>query len=103
MHEWITLTKVFGDSLRNPTTAQMEDALDELFDHADADHPDSWIECGSESGPLCCISIFSNGYALYTKYSDADMSEVLETKRLSPIDRDAALALWSNLIQGRTP
>lgn len=103
MHEWITLTKVFGSSLRNPTIAEMETALDELFEKADADHPDAWIECGSTSGPLYTISIFSNGYALYTKYSDSDMSEVLESTRLSPVDREGALVLWSNLTQGRTP
>jgi hypothetical protein len=103
MHQWVTVTKVFGESLQDPTTAEMKLALDELFSCADLDHPDTWIECGSESGPLYCISIFSSGYALYTKYSDSDMTEELETKKVSPVDVDVSLALWSALIRGQTP
>lgn len=103
MHEWVTVTKVFGEYLHDPTTPEMKAALEELFSHADSDHPDTWIECGSESGPLYSISIFSSGYALFTKYSDADMTEELETKKISPVDIDTSLALWVNLIEGKTP
>ena len=103
MHDWITITKVFGEYVHEPTKADMRSALEELFTNADDDHPDTWIECGSESGPLYCLSIFSSGYAIYTKYSDADMTEELEKKEISQVDVDAALNLWSNLVEGKTP
>lgn len=103
MHDWITITKVFGEYVHEPTKQDMKQALEELFTSADMDHPDTWIECGSESGPLYSISVFSSGYAIYTKYSDADMTEELEKKEISPVDINSALTLWSDLVEGRTP
>jgi hypothetical protein len=81
----------------------MKQALDELFASADVDHPDAWIECGSESGPLYSISVFSSSYAIYTKYSDADMAEELEKKKISSVDINSALTLWGDLVKGNTP
>ena len=103
MHEWITVTKVFGDYLHEPTIDDMRAALEELFADADMDHPDTWIECGSDGGPLYCISILSSGSALYTKYSDSDMTSVLESNTISPVDLESSLALWSNLTKGKLP
>lgn len=82
MHEWITLTTHLGESVRNPSHQQLRDALSKVFAAKDSEHPDSWIECGSSNGPLYVISIFSSGYALYTKYSDADVSDEIESYRL---------------------
>ncbi len=104
MFEWTTLTEVLGHSVLEPTEADMRRALGALFDGtADAEHPDTWIECGSESGPLYCISVYASGYAIFTKYSDADMTAELDKKTIQPVDTEAALALWRNLVAGRLP
>lgn len=103
MHEWVTITKVFGEYVHEPTKDDMRQALEELFASADNDHPDTWLECGSEAGPLYNISVFSSGYAIYTKYSDADMSEELEKKEISQVTIEEALTLWINLAEGKTP
>lgn len=103
MHDWIRVTRVFGQSIRKPSAADMRNAIGELFSDADKDHPDAWIECGSEGGPLYCLSIFSSGYAVYTKYSDADMTEEIEAKNISPVDANIAFVLWENLANGKPP
>lgn len=98
MHDWVTLTTRLGETISQPDTTQLKQTLDELFSFEDYEHPDAWINCGSDTGPLYSISIFSSGYALYAKYSDADMTEELETKRIAPLDQASALALWCKLL-----
>jgi len=100
MHEWITITRVFGQYVNEPGEAGMRSALEELFSSADGDHPDAWIECGTEGGPLYCISICASGYAIYKKYSDVDMTAELETKEIANVDIRLALDLWRNLAFG---
>ena len=96
MHEWITITRVFGQYVNEPGEANMRSALEELFSSADGDHPDAWIECGTEGGPLYCISICASGYAIYKKYSDVDMTAELEPKEIANVDIRVALDLWRN-------
>jgi len=95
---WINLTTRLGHSISNPSDEDLKNALKELFDSKDNEHPDSWIECGSEDGPLETLSIYSSGYALYTKFSDADMSDELETKRVDNVTQESGLEIWKNLI-----
>ena len=101
MHEWVNLTTRMGDDIKNPTMEQLKNTLEELFASNDAEHPDAWIECGTDDGPLYSISVYSGGYAIYTKYSDADMTEELEEKEIKKLDVDSALELWNKLIAGR--
>lgn len=100
MHDWITVSTVFGKTLREPTEGEMHAALTELFSIADEEHPDTWMECGSEDGPLYCVSIFGSDYAIYTKYSDVVMTQELERKKISPVNLESALVLWNNLATG---
>jgi hypothetical protein len=97
MHDWVTITNVFGKSVREPAENDMRAVLQELFSCGDDEHPDAWIECGSNDGPLYCISVFQSGYAIYTKYSDTDMTRELETKKISPVNYETALLLWKSL------
>lgn len=98
MFEWINLTTCFGNGVSNPTDNDLKQSIVELFESNNDEHPDACVECGSENGPLCTVSIFSSGYALFTKYSDADMSEELENKRIDNVTQDLALELWNKLI-----
>ena len=100
MHEWITITRVFGQYVNEPSETDMRRALEELFSSADGDHPDTWMECGTEGGPLYCTSIYASGYAIYKKYSDADMTAELETKEIANVDISVAFDLWRNLALG---
>lgn len=101
MHEWINLTTRIGESIQNPRADQLRAALEELFASKDEEHPDSWVECGSEQGPLYSLTFFYSGRGIYTKYSDADMTEELETRELKVSGPAEALQYWEYLISGR--
>lgn len=101
MHEWINLTKHLGESLDSPTDNDLKQALTDLFESNDNEHPNSWIECGSEEGPLYSLDIYSSGYAIYTKYNNADMDDELENRRIENVDVHLGLNLWKSLINGK--
>ena len=102
MHDWVSLSDRMAATTESPSLAQLRAVLEELFESApDDEHPDCWIECGTDDGPLYSLAVFQDGSALYTKYSDVDMSETLEELELAAPDVDAALALWQRLIDGR--
>lgn len=101
MHEWVHLTGYYGRGVQSPTDNDLKEALNELFGSNDDEHPDAWIECGSQDGPLYSLSIFASGYALFTKYTDVDMTDELENKRIENIDKNKAFDLWKNLIEGK--
>ncbi len=98
MHEWVNLTTRLGETVRNPKQEQLREALKELFSSSDEEHPDSWIECGSQDGPLYSLSFVSSGRGRYTKYSDVDMTDELEVKELNAASSEEALQLWQYLI-----
>ena len=100
MSEWINLTTCLGDGIQNPSDDQLKATLKKLFQSNDNEHPDAWVECGSENGPLLSVSVFSSGYVLYTKYSDADMSEELENRKIENVTEEAAFKIWKNAIDG---
>ncbi|MEM7430563.1 MAG: hypothetical protein AAF351_01360 [Pseudomonadota bacterium] len=103
MHDWVNLTNFLGESIPNPSEKQLATALRELFESRDSEHPDAWIDCGSEGGALHNISIFYSGYAIYTRYADADMSEELEEIEIKNIDQTGGRKLWLDLIAGNAP
>lgn len=96
--KWANLTSCFGESFDGPSDVELKNALKELFESRDDEHPDAWIECGSNDGPLYTLSIFSSGYGLYTKYSDVDMTEELETKRIEMVTEETGFVLWKKLL-----
>jgi hypothetical protein len=65
------------------------------------EHPDSWIECGSEGGALHTLNIFHSGRAIYVRYCDADMSGEEERKELHVRDVADAMRLWNLVMEGR--
>ena len=102
MHEWVTLTTRAGAAIPSPDDVALRGALTELFSSApDDEHPDCWIECGNAAGPLVTVSFFQSGKGYYTKYSDPDMTEELETKELKVSSVDAALEIWQKVIRDK--
>lgn len=99
MYEWVTLYDRCGSSVAQPSTQQMEAALNDLFANPqDPEHFECWIECGSEDGPLHSFAVTSNGGGRITTYSDADMSEELSTETLEGLTLEAALAAWNDFV-----
>ena len=98
MTQWTNLTTNFGLQIKDPSDDDLRNVLKKHFSIKDNEHPDAWLECGSDNGPLYSLSIFSSGYAIYTKYSDADMTDELEVKRIESVDEDKGFDLWKKLI-----
>lgn len=101
MHEWVNLTTRIGESIQDPQTDRLRAALEELFASKDDEHPDSWVECGSEQGPLHSLTFFYSGRGIYTKYSDADMTDELENREIKVSSPAQALQFWEYLINGQ--
>lgn len=101
MIEWTNLTGCFGTGVSNPSDEDLRKALKELFQSHDSEHPDAWIESGSASGPLYSLTIYGSGYAIYTKYSDVDMTEELENKKIENVSEDSAFELWKAVIDSK--
>ena len=100
MHEFVGLIGYYGKGGSKPTDGDLKEALSELFASKDEEHPSTWIECGAQEGPLYSIAIYGSGYALYTKYSDLDMTDELENKKIENVNEITAFQLWKNLIDG---
>lgn len=102
MHYWIKLTTGSGEDVPAPTRPAMEAALQELFDSSkDDEHPDCWLECGSENGPLYTLSIFQTGHGRFNKYTDVDMFEEQIFRMVEAPNVESSLRLWQALIDGR--
>lgn|SRR5262249_10816967 len=98
MHEWIKLTTRMGKCVPSPTVADLKQALADVFSSEDDEHPDCWIECGSEFKPLHVLSFLSNGRGSYVKYADMDMREELEVRDIVVDNVEEALRTWELLI-----
>ena len=102
MHEWIKLVTRAGQTVSSPSQVELESALTELFGSlVDDEHPDSWIECGSDGGALHTLHIFQSGKAIYVRYCDADMSGEEERKEFHAQSVPDAMRLWNAIIEGR--
>lgn len=99
-YDWVTLYFVFGSCEGDPTKRDLKLALKELFNKADDEHFTTWIECGVEDGQLHTLEIYDSGFAIYTRHSDGDMTEQLESLRVDNVDKKIALTLWMKLISG---
>jgi hypothetical protein len=102
MYDWIKLVTRAGQTVHSPSQVDLESALMDLFgSSSDDEHPNSWIECGSEGGSLHTLSIFQSGKAIYARYSDADMSTEEEHRELTVRSVPDAMFAWNALIEGR--
>ena len=101
--QWTNLTTRLGETLPSPSLSDLQAALRDLFANAgDTEHLDTWIECGSDSGPLASLSVFSSGKGLLTMYSDVDMTDELLTREYENLTEEEALVLWQGLMTGET-
>lgn len=102
--DWITLTDRMGAMSPAPTVDDMEAVLLEVFaSDLDEEHSSCSLEAGIEDGPLYTIQIFQSGGAIYTEYSDVDMTEEVVVREFELASREAALDAWLAMIAGRMP
>ena len=97
--EWVTLYDRMGECYSQPTPEHLAAALSDLFAHPDdSEHFESWLECGSNDGPLVCHTVTSKGMGRITTYSDADMSDVLSEEEVPGLKQQSTLEAWRAML-----
>jgi len=98
---------IVNSSISNPSEDDLKEELEYFFRHSDAEHPDAWVSCGTDEGPLYTLTIFRARRTWYgrqicdvefTKYDDQDMNTELDRKSLGTLTKAATLNLWTVFI-----
>jgi len=101
--EWSNLTTRLGETVSAPSLSDLQSALQDVFTNPnDPEHPDTWLECGSDEGPLASLSVFGSGKGILTVYTDADMTDELSSEEYADLSEATALHLWQRLMDGDT-
>jgi hypothetical protein len=98
MRKWTALFTRYGDCITDPIEAQLRAAIREVFAKVDQEHPDAWIECGSDDGPLHVLSVCTDGTIRYTKYADGSMTDELDSTTQAGLSEDQVFHSWQKLI-----
>src|SRR3954447_2249339 len=100
----LTLNFRFGDAAEDPTPADLERAVREVFEETNpacseadyAEHPSAWLDYGEAAGEgwsVTTLDLYRTGEMRFVKYADqGDAEPQFElTRQLGPQD---ALRLW---------
>ena len=107
----ITLNFRFGGATEDPSPADLERAIAEIFEETNpacsqgdyAEHPNAWLEYGDASGDrwaIITLDLYRSGEMRFTKYADQDDAEP-EFELSKQVQRDEAMRLWLLLRNGR--
>jgi hypothetical protein len=107
----VSLTTRFGRGVRNPSDADLEAALTELYveNHPSLiaadyeEHPNAWLEYGYEDGDrwtVHTLDIYRTGVVIFSKLEDQDDDEAVFEKQMNGVDRHSASRLWRTLARG---
>jgi hypothetical protein len=105
---WNILTRRYGVDVRDPSHAQLLQAVDELYDEniegmeeGDyAEHPNAFLRYGTDDGPMFVVDAYRNGTVILAKYADQDFGEPSHEMTLSSVPRERLLELWASLASG---
>jgi len=85
----------------------IKEAVECFFRYSDAEHPDAWVDCGTDDGPFYILTIFRarrtwNGRqfcdAIFQKYDNQDMNKVIEERELGTFSKRDVVDLWKNFV-----
>ena len=107
---WVILARRYGGDTRNPTVAQLSEAVAELYhetlpgmNEGDyAEHGAASLRCGYDDGPMYVLEINRIREITLEEWADQDYEEELAPpRRMREVPEDQALRLWSWLAEGR--
>jgi hypothetical protein len=107
---WLILTKRYGGDIRQPTDAQLGDAVDELYVEAlpgmtendYREHGGAFLRRGFDDGPMFVITISRHGQVSFEEWEDQDFEkELCPARTMSSVPRELALNLMKWLVEGR--
>ena len=95
----------YGNQIESPSLADMRAAVAEVFreNHPDlteadyAEHPNSWLEYGFQSGDdwtVIIVDVYRTGLTLYSHWADQDDDAPRAEHRLQNVTEDRALELF---------
>lgn len=104
----VVLTARFGGGTTDPSSADLKEALRELYVEDDPslveedyeDHPNAWLEYGYESGnkwTVYLLDVYRGGTVIFSKRDDQDDLDPEFEKRMTGVSQERALELWKAL------
>jgi hypothetical protein len=104
---WTILHKRYGAEIRQPSHAELADAISELFDEhiigmteADyAEHPAASLRYGFDDGPMFLAEARRNKTVTLARYADQDDVDPVAAATYN-VDRSTLLFLWQQLAEG---
>jgi hypothetical protein len=106
---WVILTRRYGGDTRNPTVAQLTEAVAELYHEAlpgmtegdYAEHGAGSLRYGYDDGPMYVVEVNRLGEVTLEEWGDQDYEQVLAPpRRRREVSEDQALRLWTWLAEG---
>ena len=103
---WIILSGRFGDSIRDPTAAQLTQALREVYgddppDPADDDPGAAHLRIGTADGREYVIEVAPGGLATFEVYADRDDGTPPDPPAtMTAVPPGLMLELWALLARG---
>jgi len=98
---WCILTTRMGTDVREPTDAELKDALAEVFSTVDVEHPNAWLRIGLSDGTMFVLDVYRGGTIIFNQWADSDFEEELAPpSKLAEVPVEDALRLWRSLLRG---
>lgn len=102
----------FGNEIKDPTNADVEAALAEVFHENNpnliegdyVEHPNSWLEYGYETGDdwsVITVDVYRSGAVDYSCWADQDDDEPVVQSRLDAVCESRACDLFQLVLKGR--
>jgi len=70
MNRFCVLTTRFGRDIPDPTSDDLQMALNEVFSLDDDEHPNSWLRYGSDSGQMFVLDVYQSSRIIFTQWAD---------------------------------
>lgn len=101
MNCFCILTTRYGRDIPDPTSDDLQMALNEVFSLEDDEHPNSWLRYGSDSGQMFILDVYQSGRIIFTQWADTDYeAELAAPEQLEHISHQSVLTLWQALQRG---
>lgn len=83
---WVILTERYGADIRNPTSAQLSEAVAGLYHETtpDREHGSAWLRYGFDEGPMFVLDVSRNRSMRLEEWADQDCEQQLAPPRTLP-------------------
>ncbi len=97
-----TLNLTFRDGRQadDPSSADIAAAIEELFDSVDDEHPNAWLELGSDSDngwSVVTLDAYQSGLIIFSRWADQDDDDPMAENRKINVNREEMIALFEIL------